>query len=400
MDYRGERDALRARVESLQERLAQDEETIAALRGERSARRTRQAKRAVLVAGLLLLAGSATFGVVALVRHEVSKAASADPSSRLSPSASPAAAVDFIAFMRPPMFAGVVDVPATDAIVWGTSEDKGCLAAIAAQSGARRWLACPYDRVALNDGRAAVVGERLLVDFERKLDAFDVKSGAKLWTTRLDERTMEYCPRPDGTLAISLEGGGGTFIVNVETGGLTPSTRTYDCRAIWSDWPWHARSLPGQSVSSKGWFGTFQGPHPEVEGVVPEMAVRGGGRVVVLGYARPGRHVPVAAALGDAGALIWKRTLPPESPSLADRDGPPFAALDDQRLCAAYPGHDEYRLGCWEAATGATLWDVAVKEPMGGLHGVAIVGRTVVLLHWQGFAVFDLASGAWLHDVP
>jgi len=391
VDYRDEREVLRARVDDLQEKLARAEETIAELRGHRKARRGQVAKHVALVGALTLLVG---FGAVTLLaRHPANRAALP----------SPAAAVPFVAVTRAPMFARIDGGAVVDPIVWGRSEGKACFAAFAVGSGARLWLTCPYAESAAVSGRAAVVGNRLLVDFERKLDAFDVTSGAKLWTTPLDERTFEYCLRPDGSLRIALELGGATYVVSPETGQLTPSLRVYDCQGIWNDEAWRDRQLPGQHVAAHGSlpFRDYRNPVPVADGVVPEMAVDHGGRTIVLGYARPGVHAPIAAAFGEMGVRLWKRVLPPEDPPLADAGGPAFATLDEHRLCAPYPGHDGYRLGCWEAATGTALWDVPVKVPLGGFYGVAMTERHLILVHAAGgFGVFDGATGAWLRDIP
>ncbi len=135
-------------------------------------------------------------------------------------------------------------------------------------------------------------------------------------------------------------------------------------------------------------------------GIVPELTVRHAGRTAVAGYARPGRHAPVAAVVGDGDALLWKKVLDRDDPtSTADGGGPFFVALDDSRLCGVYPGKDGDHLGCWNAATGQTLWDIKPTGPVGGFHGVALTEHEVILQFWGGFAVFDAANGARLFDV-
>jgi PQQ-like domain len=129
---------------------------------------------------------------------------------------------------RFPMFARDATGATVDPLVWGRSGQQSCLARFDARAGASTWINCAYGPVTTQLNRSAVIGDRVLVDFERNLDALDAKSGAKLWTTRLDERTMELCLGPDGTLRVVIEGGD-TYVVAQETGKLTPSKRTYDC---------------------------------------------------------------------------------------------------------------------------------------------------------------------------
>jgi outer membrane protein assembly factor BamB len=388
--YRDDREALRARVSELEDKLARAEETIADLRGLRSPRPARRRIGRLLVAGtLFLVTGLGLLGAVLRPRH----------APRPQPTETAEIPASFVAAPRPPMLAQIGPGGALGPIAWGRSGDKACLAGFDGRSGARLWLTCPYRTKATDDARSARIGGRVLVDFERTLQAFDAKSGAPLWSSRLDERTFEFCLRPDGTLRVSLEGSGGTFSVDQETGSVSPSTRTYDCEAVWDDRDWRNRALPGQSVASRGYGISSRNSVPAVDGMVPELTVRYAGRTVVAGYARPGAHAPMAAAMAESGALQWKRGLDHEGVSTADAGGPYFVALDDRRLCGVYPAKDGDHLGCWDAATGKTLWDVKPTGPAGGFHGVAMTDHEVLLQFWGGFAVFDAGSGALLYDV-
>ena len=396
MDYRDERDALRAKVGKLEDDLARADATIADLRGQSRARRLRFAKRATVgalgLAALLAVAAAATL----VYRRSTVSPVPPIPLAPSIPSAAPIA--PFALASHPPMFALINADDRLDPVVWGTSGDSSCLAGFDIQTAARLWLTCPYPEYAEGQVRSALIGNRVLVEFERNLDAFDVKTGTKLWTTRLDERTMEYCLRPDGSLRITLQEGT-AYLLAPETGKLTPSTRTYDCQATWNDWRWGSRSLPGQHVAEKAYF-SF-GPHnpaPVLDGVVPEMVVRHGDRTIVLGYRRPGAHVPVAVALGETGTPLWTRDLPPNDSGLADEGGPPYATLGDHRLCAPYRAKQGFRLGCWDPARGTTLWDVPIN--VSAFQGIAFTEHNLILVYFAKLGVFDLANGSWLHDIP
>lgn len=395
MDYRDERDALRAKVGKLEDDLARADATIADLRGQSRARRLQLAKRATV--GALGLAALLTVAAAATLAYRRSTA-SPIPPMPLIPSAPSAAPIEpFALVSRPPMFARIDADDRLDPVVWGTSGDKSCLAGFDIRTAARLWLTCPYPTPATTDARSALIGDRVLVDFKRNIDAFDVKTGTKLWSTRLDERTMEYCLRPDGTLRITLEDGT-AYLLAPETGQLTPSTRTYDCQATWDDWRWGSRSLPGQHVVEKAYFSFGRhNPAPVLDGVVPEMLVRHGGRAIVLGYRRPGSHVPVAVAIGETGSPLWTRDLPPDDPALADDGGPPYATLGDHRLCAPYPAKQGFRLGCWDPARGTTLWDVPIN--VSGFHGIAFTEHNLILVYFDKLGIFDLANGSWLYDI-
>jgi hypothetical protein len=394
MDYRDERDALRARVEKLEADLASAQAENAALRSGGRARRTR-----VLA---VVLTGAAALGLVAAASIVWRGAPPQQPTPHHRPDGEPVPVQPEVhVAARSPIFARVDADEVLDPIVWmaqgssSSSPEKACLVAFAGRTGKPLWRDCSFAPGALAGARSAVHGDLVLVDFERHLHGLDVRTGERRFRQRLDERLMEYCTRPDGTLRISLEEGGATFVVTPATGELAPSTRVYDCVPVWDDHDWRHRALPGQHVTARGNITFDRDPLPTVEGLVPETRVTHGGRMVLLGYARPGAHVPVAALVDEKGKVGWKRSLvggdpPPE----ADDGGPFFAALDDERLCAPYQTKAGYRLGCWKAAGGDTLWDTRIElVGPGGIHGLALTPHHVVLRHWSALSFFDRATG-------
>lgn len=394
MDYRDERDALRAKVGKLEDDLARANATIADLRGQSRARRLQLAKRAAL--GTLGLAALLSVAAAATLAYRRSTASPVPPEPQVPPTSSSDSA-PFALASHPPMFAHIDADDRLDPVVWGTSGEKTCLAGFDVRTAARLWLTCSYPGFATDHVRSALIGGRILVDFDRNLDAFDAKTGTKLWTTRLDERTMEYCLRPDGSLRITLQEGT-AYLLAPETGKLTPSTRTYDCQATWDDWRWGSTSLPGQHVAEKAYFRFDQhNPAPVLDGVVPEMRVRHGDRTIVLGYRRPGPHVPVAVAIGETGTPLWTRDLPPDGSGVADEGGPPYATLGDHRLCAPYRAKEGFRLGCWDPARGTTLWDVPIN--VSGFQGIAFTEHNLILVYFAKLGIFDLANGSWLYDI-
>jgi hypothetical protein len=394
MDYRDERDALRARIEKLEADLAQARAENAALRSGGRPRRPR-------VLGLVV-AGAALAGLLAAFTLVKRGAPPRPPTPHRSFPTEPAPVrPEAHVAARSPMFARVDADEVLDPIVWMAqgssplSPDKACLAAFAGRTGEPLWRDCSFAGKAIDDARSAVHGDLVYVDFERHLHAIDVRTGERRFRRRLDERLMEYCARPDGSLRISLEQGGATFVVTPATGELSPSTRVYDCVPGWEDHDWRHRALPGQHVTSRGHITFDRDPLPKVEGLVPETRVTHGGRMVLLGYARPGAHAPVAARVDEKGEVAWTRSLVGgDPPAEADDGGPFFAALDDERLCAPYQTKAGYRLGCWKAASGDTLWDTGIElVGPGGIHGVALTPRHVVLRHWSALSFFDRATG-------
>lgn len=397
MDYRDERDALRARIEKLEADLAGAQAENAALRGGGRARRNRALGLGLGAAALLGLVVAAAL----LVRFGPRPPPPMPHHTFTSePKPAPVKSEAHLA-ARSPMFAHVDADDVLDPIVWMAqggstlSPEKACLAAFEGRTGAPLWRDCSFTAKAIDDARSAVHGGLVYVDLERHLHAVDVRTGARRFRKRLDERLMEYCPRPDGTLRISLEQGGATFVVTPATGDLSPSTRVYDCVPAWDDRDWRHRALPGQHITNRGHLTFDRDPLPKVEGLVPETRVTHGGRMVLLGYARPGAHVPAAALVGEKGKVTWQRALVGGDPApQADDGGPFFAALDDELLCAPYQTKVGHRLGCWMAARGDTRWDTGIElVGPGGIHGVALTPHHVVLRHWSALSFFDRATG-------
>jgi hypothetical protein len=381
MDYRDERETLRAKVNELERDLARAEATIAELRGRRSARRMRTATRVGLSGGLVLMIFA---GVVYLRLRAASWSPPMPSPVRQQPSAPSEARFEPDPGL--PMFARMDAQDTLDPILWGTSDRKVCLAGFDGRSGARRWLNCSHPKEISIQRRSAVIGDRLVVAFERTLEAFDVKSGARLWTTDIDVPLMRHCLSPEGTLRIVLESSD-AFVVHAESGRLDPSTQTYDCQPIWNDYG-HG-TPPGQHFDG-GWSVL-----PKIAGMVVEKKVEHGGVTIALGYRRKRPRVPMAAAIDDQGAVAWSRGLPSDDPELTDTAGPVRATLDAHSLCASYWGHDGLRFGCWDVATGKTLWDALAPRdaPM-------VLTEDRLFISGHGLTALDRTSGKWLYDIP
>jgi outer membrane protein assembly factor BamB len=391
MDYRDERETLRARVEMLEGELRRAAATIAELRGERRSRRAGMAKRVALAGGLVLMMAA----FVVYVRRLASSSTTARQASALQKGEAPTAP-RFNPGPGPPMFAPIDTDLVLDPILWGTSERKPCLAGFDGRSGTRLWLNCSHRKEITIDRRSAVVGGRLIVGFERFLEAFDVKSGAALWTTAIDDdEPLEFhCLSPDGTLRIVLKGAYHTYVVHAETGELEASTLTYDCQVIWND---YERGVPGRHGES-----VAPGALPKVAGMRVERGVAYGGRTFALGYRNSRPRVPMAAAVDQQGALLWRRPLPSDDPELTDTSGPIHEALDDSRLCASYWGHDGLRLGCWDAATGKTLWDdlASLDAPIVLIDDHVFLSAYSQMDGAGRLTALNLASGKRLYDIP
>jgi outer membrane protein assembly factor BamB len=305
-----------------------------------------------------------------------------------------------------PLFARNEQGAAVDPILWGRSEGQSCLARFDARSGKRSWMICPYGPPAGgpwadNQNRSALAGDRILVEWKRNLDAFDAKTGEKRWTVRLDERARDYCLGSDGAVRVVLDGGDVTYSIALETGKLTPAARPQDCQSLWTDWEGNRHwSAPGQDFSGRA-------GGPTVDGMVTERRVARGGHTILLGHARPGPHVPAAAAVDRQGKTLWKRELPPMDPSAVDTEGPSHATLDDHRLCATYavkPGRGALRLGCWDPATGATLWDSGIPDD--GIEAILFTEMHLILVHhaseWgegKAYVFYDLARGTRIREL-
>jgi hypothetical protein len=211
---------------------------------------------------------------------------------------------------------------------------------------------------------------------------------------------------------VTLENRAGTYILDQETGKLTPSTRTYDCQHIWQSW--RQGPLPGQDFAIDMTFAYTVIKTPvAIDGMFSEKLVKRDSSLVLLGYERPGLHVPMAGAVDPKGGVLWKRELPPANAGPADTGGPMAAVLGDRRLCAVYGTAKTLRVGCWDPATGGTLWDTPVAR-FADPHQLTWIGftdRHLALLHSDVQArsnarglshvleLFDLANGAWLRDI-
>jgi outer membrane protein assembly factor BamB len=311
---------------------------------------------------------------------------------RAPPADAPKAEASFTAGILYPMLARDSAGAEVDLIVWGRSEGKSCLLRIDGHTGRRAWMTCPYGPP--NGGpwvddlnHSALVADTVLVALARSLDAFDARTGEKRWSTRLDEGVVAFCRAPDGAVYVTEDRGAGDYTLGLPSGELKRAARPSACAAVQtnkgSPWVTWREDVPRSA-------GAIQ-----VDGMVPTSRIEHAGRVIVLGYGRPGPHVPFAASVDARGAVIWKRALAADA-GASDTDAARLAVLDDHHLCAVYPAAGfQLHLGCWDPATGDTAWDL-VAEPLPKeilIAGAYLVVRADRGRDGKGWAFHDLASG-------
>jgi hypothetical protein len=446
MHYRDEHAALQHRVDNLEQELAEAEKRLSeqADRGDRAARLTRlerqvesasriltalraelvdlrraeseaghgesvagpvraapsRARRAPLLIAASIL-GAAALGM-ALLRTRTAPApatTAALPTAALpsTPARAEGAKVDddLVPGILYPLLARDPAGALVDPVVWGRSGGMSCLARFDGRAGRRAWRVCPYGPPsggawADDQNLSALVDDTILVALSRGLDAFDARTGAKRWSAHFDEGIVGYCRTADGAVYLSHDRGAGDAALDLSTGAARRAQRPSSCLPVPTNGgsPWVAW---GEGVA-----GTASGL--QAEGMVATGGVWHRGRNILLGYARPGPHVPVAASVDAHHAILWRRLLPPPEIGAVDADAPKLAVLDDRRFCAVYPASPDLsrvRFGCWDPATGAPSWDLPLAEPP---QAILLAGEYLIVRSSRGvstaWAFHDVASGA------
>jgi hypothetical protein len=443
MDYRDERDALRQRVENLEEELVTANEQLSQqgdakdraarlarlelrfesasrmleemrleltelrraesepVRGEdpveRPQRATpvpgtrRQAPMRILFACAVV--GTAAAGTALFFGTRAAPAPPAEPvAPKRPPTDTPKAEPAFTVAPLFPMFARDSGGAEVDPIVWGRSGGTSCLRRVDGHTGRRAWMTCPYGPP--NGGpwvddqnRSALVADTVLVAVSRSLDAFDARTGEKRWSAQLDEGMDSLCRAADGAVYVTEERGAGDYALDLARGELKRAARPVSCAAVQanfgSPWATWGQDQPQSTDAIR------------VDGMVATSRIDHGGRRIVLGYGRPGPHVPFAAALDAHGGVIWKRALPADGDA-SDTDAPRIAVFDDHHLCAVYvAARSQQHLACWDPATGDKAWDLPLADPPRDIliAGGYLVLRTVPVHTGTTLAFHDLASG-------
>lgn len=295
---------------------------------------------------------------------------------------------------RSPLLADVNGDGVTDVVAWVRGEDAR-LAAFDGNSGSELWTSAPLPPNAIDEARSAVHGRHVVVDFARKLHAFELGTGALAWSKAFHDRTMMFCPEGAG---LHVRGESGTtYAVDAASGATTPSAKPAECGPAWTDAYWVVEStrFPGQRMG--GTVRRETRPTNPVPGLLLEFSLPADdGSSVALGHRTPGARTPVAVGFAGAAAR-WQAVLPDGSATNADDGTPPVATVAAGLLLAPYHvergGKGEWRLACLDVKTGARRWDALIEGAAGNFRGVAASKHHAFVVHGQLISAFTLSDG-------
>jgi hypothetical protein len=245
------------------------------------------------------------------------------------------------------------------------------------------WSAGPYGT--LSEGAVstwlAVVGRRVLVtDFRARGHVLDARTGHELSVVTFSDKARRACAAPNGHGALVEVSDGKNVVVDLETFAVTPAPHAEKCPGSFSDEVCAFAGAPCVEATANA---------PETRG---HWTLGAGAGAVTLGVKNPGTATPIAFAAGGHG---WK-TVIPEDPARVEtspRDG--GADLAGGLFVTTYGlvGHGGARLVALDAATGERKWDVAIPGSDTAPAGVRATASRVYVPHWTKLHVFDLKTG-------
>ena len=206
------------------------------------------------------------------------------------------------------------------------------------------------------------------------LEAFDLKTGKKLWTAQPSETIAELCRDTDPAL-IDLHLADQTAIAAELATGKLSQTIPKLCDPIGGgqkpfDVGHHGFRTAGMSIE-------------ELFGANPPY--------IASGTKSPGTGVPMIAAFDDADRLLWKSELPSHDSHLAERAK---VAFRDELIVGAWGWQNRQQdpgVTAFDRATGKRLWE-ATATYSGKMFVTVedvIVGKGIVFVHCgdsvQGF---------------
>lgn len=253
----------------------------------------------------------------------------------------------------------------------------------------RVWKSAPLG--SLSDGVAythfALAGRRVAVtDFRANVHVLEVATGAEVGKVVLSDRARRVCAPPKDVSAVWIEvADGKDVLVDTQTLTSKPSSAPAWCRP---------RSTPGSGCEGGSAACSLAGASVRVAGFRAEVVLAAGDRRVAIGARDPGTATPMAVGLDARGGATWTATLP-DDPAIA-HPGAPLADLAAGKLFACFELSSRgSRLVALDVETGARLWDVQVPRSTEGSGPWAITATAtrVYVPHWTWLDVLDATNG-------
>ncbi|MCB9629287.1 MAG: PQQ-binding-like beta-propeller repeat protein [Sandaracinaceae bacterium] len=269
---------------------------------------------------------------------------------------------------------------------------------------------------------AARVGTRVVVAGERgQLEAYDLGSGDRQWSSTLGDRALALCAagRDDAVRVSTADER--MLEVDLITGRQTEVRARCEHRLARSDRGLHDPSDRSDAQAPPGVEAYVCGS-TRVMGssnyVVPDACLRQGhvdsngldGMVahriwrldhawLVMGVRKPGAYVPMVGVL-TGRSFRWKSEVPATNPLDASQGGPRYAAVVGDAVVVSYEMDTErtYWLTAFALEDGRRRWATGVATEA-SLHGLASRGDGLFAHVGNRILVLDPATGATLRSV-
>jgi hypothetical protein len=246
----------------------------------------------------------------------------------------------------------------------------------------RIWAAGPYGTLSDMGYGFTVAGRVLVTDFRSKAHVLDAATGKELHVLTMTDRAREICPLRDRAAAWVQVADKQDVEIDLETFAMKPGGKPTSCTGDFARTTCQfARAL------------CEQGGAP-AEGAAAVITLKSGDDAVTVGKKTPGTASLLAYAAGGKG---WKTSIAEDDalakPASFDLPGADLAA---GRLVIAYElVHDGFRLASFDAKSGKRQWDVAIPRSAegSGPRGITASATRVYVPHWTWLDVFDIATG-------
>ena len=348
----------------------------------------------VALAGVLLAAG---IGVAVLLSVTASSKPSRSISPGITPPSTPFSTAPRSYFSDQPMVADVNDDGVPDVI--GKSNIPAgdeWIAAYDGRNGKELWRTANLSKDAAGpEARRAVVGDRLIsVDSLGKAQAYDLRTGAPLWSAPLGEKAERVC-QGDALIVVQT--------VDEAKHGLEPATgkkrelaKNAACASVPTS---HKDEAPGYQIV--GWWKFAELGLPQlhdVDGLSAHRALvpNGPGPRFLLGSRAKGSAVAMVAAV-DKKKILWKEMVPGVDPLTTKVNvTTQEAGYVNGLLVIPYNMKDNdagVRMACFDGATGKRLWDVLVHKKTQVAAGLGMSANDVFFASWTALYAISLKTG-------
>jgi outer membrane protein assembly factor BamB len=420
VDYRDDRDALRNRIDELEQQAKQQtdaRERVVALEDElrqareqlarverelgamRSPRRTSPVVPVLVGLGGLLVTCGVAGGLFAVRMRAQPRPPPVDaPPMDVSPRPGSAAnehlqwGLGFGPSVAPVAinddavedFVGVYRVLTLN----GASTQTAYLGAFNGKTLEQMWATPPLGAFgdAISSTHFALVGRRVVVtDFRSNVHVLELATGRELGALQLTDKARRVCASPREPNRVWIEVVDDKHVmIDLETLKASPEKRPAWCseRAPFEPEACEASSArcAQDSFTTAGFKAAY---------VLTDDATR-----VAIGTRHPGTATPMAVGLDAHLKPTWTLVLP-NDPAIA-RTGAPLGDLVRGTLFAAYaPGDKGLALVAINAGTGARLWETPIPRSGegSGPRGITATPTRIYVPHWTWLDVFESDGG-------